>query len=243
VDFACWCTYKYLNAGPGNIAGAFVHERHFPALSTAIDTANDARVGAEHALATAIPTLRGWWGHHRASRFSLHRNFVPSVGAAVLQMSNPGVLGMMALAPALSLMARIGIENLRAKSLQLTHYMESLLVSHYAHALRLLTPTDPERRGAMLTLELLPGALRRELAATLHTSAYENGTASNANDADLLQRLLLERGHVMTDCRPPNIVRITPVPLYNSFEDVWVLCDLLGQLLKTKEEMVASSSK
>ena len=212
VDFACWCSYKYLNGGPGNIAGLFVHDRH---------RSDDPRA------------LHGWWGHARSNRFSLHKGFDACPGAASMQLSNPSVVGLMSLAPSIRCMAGVGIDALRAKSVALTGYLEDLL-SHFAlvpRALVQLTPTDPARRGAMLTFAIQPGAINKALAAedaAAGGASYENGT-DLGNDADLLQRLLLRRG-VMCDNRPPNIVRITAVPLYNSFEDVWRLVDILRTL-------------
>ena len=203
VDFACWCSYKYLNGGPGNIAGLFVHSKH---------KSDDPRA------------LHGWWGHARANRFSLHREFDASDGAASMQLSNPSVVCMMSLAPSIRCMAQVGIEALRAKSIQLTSYLENLLDFYKItpNCLSMITPRDTNARGAMLTFEIKANTIPSVIAdAERNNASYENGTNLN-NDADLLQRLLLKRG-VMCDNRPPNIVRITPVPLYNSFEDVWRL--------------------
>jgi kynureninase len=211
VDFACWCTYKYLNGGPGNIGALFVHDRH---------RSDDPRA------------LHGWWGHKVSNRFALHREFDACDGAASMQLSNPSVVSMMSLAPSIRCMAAVGMPALRAKSLSLTAYLERLLAHHRLteRALSLLTPADPASRGAMLTFAISAGAIRADLAADeARHSSYENGTNLN-NDADMLQRLLLKRG-VMSDNRPPNIVRITPAPLYNSFEDVWRLVDVLKDIL------------
>lgn len=201
VDFACWCTYKYLNAGPGNIAGAFVHSKH-----TAADS-------------PSVKQFRGWWGHQRSNRFSLHKEFDSSPGAASFQLSNPCVLSIMSLAPSLKLCAKIGMPTLRAKSLMLTGYMEHLIKTKLSGAVEIVTPADPSQRGAQLSIRILPGKLAPGKVAS--SAAYQCGNDLN-NDADLAQRLLLEAG-VMCDNRPPDILRLAPVPTYNSFEDVYEL--------------------
>ena len=212
VDFACWCTYKYLNGGPGNIAGLYVHEKHTPDPSTG---------GGVH-------QLRGWWGHERKTRFSLHREFDASPGAAVFQLSNPCVMALASLQPSLRLCASIGMSALRQKSLLLTGYLELLIDRLVGPAnVDVVTPRDPERRGCQLSIRIKPNRLA--VTQSLLTS-YECGTNLN-NDADLAQRLLLERG-VMCDNRPPNILRLAPVPTYNSFVDVFELVKILSGLFK-----------
>jgi kynureninase len=215
VDFACWCTYKYLNAGPGNIGGAFVHAKH-------IDQGTD-----DGAAPPMHSQLKGWWGHSRKNRFSLHRTFDYSRGAAAMQMSNPGVLGMMALQPSLQLAAAIGMPRLRAKSLLLTGYLEALLALWLPHAIAVVSPADVAQRGAQLSVRILPNMV---VAAQAKTAAYECGNDLD-NDADLVQRQLVGLGF-MCDNRPPDIIRLAPVPTYNSFEDVWRIADALRTLLK-----------
>ncbi len=211
VDFACWCTYKYLNGGPGNIAGLFVHERHTSAEGQ-----------------PAVHQLRGWWGHDRKNRFSLHREFDPSPGAAVFQLSNPCVMAIASLQPSLRLCASIGMQNLRQKSTLLTAFLELLLdVLVGPVNFDLVSPRDPERRGCQLSIRIRPGRLA---VSSSQSTSYENGTNLN-NDADLAQRLLLERG-VMCDNRPPDILRLAPVPTYNSFSDVLELVTILSGLFK-----------
>jgi len=131
-DFAVWCSYKYLNAGPGGPGGAFVHERH-------------ARAD--------VPRFAGWWGHDKASRFEMPAGFVPIRGAEGWQLSNPPILQLAALRASLELFDEAGMAALRAKSVALVKLLETLLEG----ACEIVTPRDPERRGSMLTLRV-PGA-------------------------------------------------------------------------------------
>lgn len=216
VDFACWCTYKYLNGGPGNIAGLFVHDRH---------TNHKESVGVAHS--GPVAPLRGWWGHQRTNRFALHRTFDASEGAAAFQLSNPCVLSIMSLAPSLRLAAKIGMPALRRKSLLLTKYLEELIERRLGGAVTVVTPVDPNFRGCQLSIRIKPDTLKVSEASR---EAYACGNNSN-NDADLAQRVLLDRG-VVVDNRPPDILRLAPVPTYNSFEDVWVLVDVLQSMFQ-----------
>jgi kynureninase len=216
VDFACWCTYKYLNAGPGNIAGLFVHDRH----------TSEAARDALPASVLPVAPLRGWWGHQRTNRFSLHRNFDASIGAAAFQLSNPCVLSIMSLAPSLRLAARVGMPALRSKSLLLTRYMEALIEARLTdRVVSIVTPKDPAFRGCQLSIRIKPGTLKARDASS---EAYACGNDLK-NDADLAQRVLLDRG-IVVDNRPPDILRLAPVPMYNSFEDVWTLVDVLASM-------------
>jgi kynureninase len=176
-DFAVWCTYKYLNGGPGALAGAFVHRRHF---------------GAD------LPRLTGWWGFDRPGRFQMLPDFVPHPGADGWQISNAPILSMAPLSVSLRDMAAAGPVALRAKSLRLTGYLAWLLAS--LPGLRQLTPSDPNARGAMLCVEV-PGGRQT---------------------FDALQA----RG-VVADWREPNIIRLAPAPLYNTFAEVWHLAQHL----------------
>jgi kynureninase len=176
ADFAVWCNYKYLNAGPGGLGGAFVHERWADA---------------------DLPRFAGWWGHDKASRFRMPPRFVPIRGAEGWQLSNPPILQLAALRASMELFDSAGIEALRAKSVRLTGLFEELL----AGACEILTPRDPDRRGAMLTLRV-PGKAERLVAG------------------------LRARGAVV-DARPPDILRAGPAPLYTGFADVWRFAHLL----------------
>jgi kynureninase len=177
VDFAVWCSYKYLNSGPGAVAGCFVHE--------------------SHASNTQLPRLAGWWGNDPDTRFEMHtqRQFRARAGADGWQISNPPILAMAPLRASLALFDEAGMPALRAKSEKLTGYLESLLDELPRGRFEIITPRDPQHRGCALSL--LVHERPRELLPALE-----------------------ERG-VLCDFRPPNILRVAPVPLYNSFEDVW----------------------
>lgn len=181
VDFACWCSYKYLNSGPGNVAGMFVHERH--------------------ANAPKLPRFAGWWGNDPDTRFKMEPGFVPAEGARGWQISNVNVLGMAAHKAALDLHAEAGMDRLREKSLQLTGFLEYLLDDLNSEDVRIITPRNPAQRGCQLSLYV-----DRE-AKKLHQSLLNEG--------------------VITDYREPDVIRLAPVPLYNSFEDVWQFVEVL----------------
>jgi kynureninase len=173
-DFAVWCSYKYLNAGPGCPGGCFVHHRHA--------TAN-------------LPRFSGWWGHDDQSRFAMPAQFQPIPGAEGWQLSNPPILALAPLRASLDIFHEAGIDRLRAKSLQLTAYLEFLLTNLHSPALTIITPPEPHRRGAQLSLRLSSKqkAWCDQLAAT----------------------------GLIADWREPDILRLAPVPLYNSFTDVY----------------------
>lgn len=185
VDFAAWCSYKYLNSGPGAVAGCFVHERH--------------------ARDPDVPRFGGWWGNDPKQRFRMHleERFVPVPSADAWQVSNPSVLGLAPMRASLALFDRAGIEALRAKSLRLTAYLEAW-VDHAGHGIELLTPRDPVSRGAQLSL-----------------SVHE--------DSEKVFRRF-KRGGVAADYRRPDVIRLAPVPLYNSFHDVWRFGQVLERL-------------
>ncbi|KAK7194328.1 kynureninase [Novymonas esmeraldas] len=200
VDFACWCTYKYLNSGPGNIGGLFVHSRHTSGT-------------------TPLSYLKGWWGNDAKSRFSHHRHFEPAPGASALQISTAPAASYMILAPSLKLMASVGIEAIRQKSVLLTAYLELLLSELVPPGcIEIVTPADPNQRGAQLSLRILPNKLKSGESAT---PGYECGAGGggDSDDAALLRRQLLDEG-VMIDKRPPDVVRVAPAPMYNNFTDV-----------------------
>jgi kynureninase len=189
VDFAVWCSYKYLNAGPGALGGCFVHERH--------------------ARSADLPRFAGWWGHDKDSRFQMPPTFQPIPGAEGWQLSNPPILAAAPLLASLPLFDKAGMERLRAKSLQLTGYLRALLQARLPDALTVITPADPEARGCQLSLRL-------------HRSP---------GDARAVFDSLASQG-VVCDWREPDIIRVAPVPLYNSFVDVWKFVDALGLALR-----------
>jgi kynureninase len=178
ADFAVWCHYKYLNAGPGAVAGCFVHERH-------------AR--------TDRPRLAGWWGHDRDTRFQMGRDFVPTPGAEGWQLSNPPVLAMAPLLGSLELFDKAGgMAALRAKSEKLTGFLEALIRARLAGTLEIVTPAEPARRGCQLSLRVAGGRQRgRELFDYLASV----GT--------------------LGDWREPDVIRISPAPLYNRYMEVY----------------------
>lgn len=185
VDFACWCSYKYLNAGPGALAGAFVHDKH----------------DCERAL-------RGWWGNERRSRFDMEMNMRPMRGVAGLQLSNPPTIPMLQLKDALSLIVEASMPKLRAKSIRLTKYLEDLLRDALKDDFNMLTPTDPDKRGAQLSLLFEPPKFDVEqIAAGLRSS------------------------NIFVDVRKPNVIRVAPAPIYNSFADVQRFVTVLTELV------------
>jgi kynureninase len=174
VDFAAWCNYKYLNGGPGCIAGCFVHERY--------------------ATDSSLPRFAGWWGNDDATRFKMGPDFDPIAGAEGWQQSNPSVLSMAALRASLEIFDEATIERLREKSISLTGYLEFLLDANASDRFTILTPRDASQRGAQLSIRIASG--RRSICDRL----IANG--------------------VLCDWREPDILRIAPAPLYNSYQDV-----------------------
>jgi kynureninase len=189
VDFAVWCSYKYLNAGPGAIGGCFVHERHAHAFD--------------------LPRLAGWWGHDKQSRFAMPAVFRPIPGAEGWQLSNPPIFAAAPLLASLPLFEAAGMAALRAKSVQLTGYLQALLQTQLNDALTIITPSDPEARGSQLSVRL-------------HRSPVQARAVFNS----------LAKQGVVCDWREPDIIRVAPVPLYNSFQDVWQFCSALEQALR-----------
>ncbi|MGH8110465.1 MAG: kynureninase, partial [Rhodanobacteraceae bacterium] len=175
ADFAIWCSYKYLNSGPGAVGGAFVHERH------------------AHAV---LPRFAGWWGHDKTTRFQMGPEFVPTPGADGWQLSNPPILALAPLRVSLELFRRAGVRALREKSRRLTGYLAWLIETQLGDVLEILTPRDPEHRGAQLSVRVRVG---RDAGRSL----FDHLTA---------------RG-VLGDWREPDVMRIAPTPLYNTFSD------------------------
>jgi len=175
VDFAVWCSYKYLNAGPGSIAGCFVHERH---------TNN-----------STLPRFAGWWGHNKKTRFQMGPDFDTIPGAEGWQVSNPPILPLAALRASMEIFDEAGMENLRAKSVLLTAYLEFLLDQYPSKNFSIITPHDPAQRGAQLSIRM-----------------HQHGRS-------ICDRLAAQG--VICDWREPDILRVAPIPLYNSFLEVY----------------------
>jgi kynureninase len=186
VDFAVWCCYKYLNAGPGAVAGAFVHERH--------------------ARSFDLPRFSGWWGHDKATRFLMGPDYVPIPGAEGWQISNPPILQMAALRASLEIFDEAGMSALRSKSRLLTGYLEYLLDEIGDERISVITPHDPDQRGCQLSIRV-----------------------KNADKS--LFEAITTRG-VIADWREPDVIRVAPVPLYNSFGDVYMLVNELKDCLR-----------
>ncbi len=174
VDFACWCSYKYINSGPGAVAGCFVHERHANSFD--------------------LPRFAGWWGHDKSTRFKMGPHFQPMAGTEGWQLSNPPILALAACRASLKIFAAAGMKNLRAKSETLTAYLEFLLTQDRIPGLKIITPDNVAQRGCQLSLTL------------------ENGRKIFEG---------LTKAGVICDWREPDCIRIAPVPLYNSFTDVY----------------------
>jgi kynureninase len=185
VDFAAWCSYKYLNGGPGATAGLFVHERHHDA---------------------DLPRLAGWYGNELKTRFRFDQRFVAERGAAGWQVSNGPILGMAPTKASLEQFDAAGFEALVARSRRLTAYLESLLEARAGHALEIITPRAAVARGAQLSVRARGG---RDAGRGLH------------------ERLLA--AGVICDWREPDIIRLAPAPLYNTFEDCWRCAEVLSQ--------------
>lgn len=180
VDFACWCSYKYQNAGPGGISGIFVHENHF---------AN-----------TDLPRFAGWWGYQEKNRFQMKKGFEAEIGADGWQISCTQVMPMALYHASLTLFEKVGfMKPLREKSLKLTAYL-MFLIEELNHELgfeqfKIITPRNEDERGAQVSL-----------IANSDGKKYFDALVSN---------------HILGDWREPNVIRFSPVPLYNSFEDVY----------------------
>ncbi|OUU23175.1 MAG: kynureninase [Planctomycetia bacterium TMED53] len=185
VDFAAWCTYKYVNCGPGAVAAAFVHEKH----------ANDKD----------LVRLAGWWGNDPATRFQMDEmtDFVPHPGAEGWQVSNPPIFSMTPLHASLAIFDEVGIGSLRERSLRMTGFLEECIREigddHYS----IITPSNPQSRGSQISLRV-----------------HENAPA--------LRESLQEAG-IVTDFRPPDVIRIAPTPLYNTYEEIARFASVLSE--------------
>lgn len=210
VDFAMWCTYKYINSGPGSIAGAFVHERHGK-----VEWAPDSNSGDGQPRPVFRPRLSGWYGGDKSVRFQMAKQFQPTPGAGGFQIGNPSALDLAALSGALSMFNEAGFANLRNKSLVLTCYAEALLNQILADeqgadkdraAFIIVTPASTAERGAQLSILLREGLLDKVLDE------------------------FAEEG-IVCDKRKPDVLRVAPVAMYNSFDEVWRFMEVLRRAL------------
>ncbi|MCK0130941.1 kynureninase [Flavobacteriaceae bacterium F08102] len=189
ADFAIWCTYKYLNAGPGSLAGCFVHERH--------------------AYDKTLNRFTGWWSHNKTTRFNMRDEFDVLPGAEGWQLSNPPILSMAAIKASVDIFKEVGMDALRTKSKQLTGYFEFLLKDLNHPGIRIITPTNPNERGCQLSIQV-----------------------KNADKK--LHQKLTDKG-VISDWREPDVIRCAPVPLYNSFTEVYEMVQRLSDVLNEQE--------
>ncbi|GGE29495.1 kynureninase [Psychroflexus planctonicus] len=185
ADFAVWCTYKYLNSGPGSLGGCFVHERH--------------------AHNKNLKRFVGWWGHNKDTRFNMRQEFDPIPGAEGWQLSNPPILSMAAIRASLAVFEDAGFENIRAKSEQITGYLEYLIDEINNDKIHIITPRNPSERGCQLSIQV--------------------------KDADKALFDALTQKGVIADWREPDVIRVAPAPLYNSYQDVFNFVEILKSLL------------
>ena len=187
VDFACWCNYKYLNSGPGAIAGAYIHEHHINNPS--------------------IKRLEGWWGNDEKNRFKMEQKFTPSQSAEAWQMSTAPMMLLAAHKSSLNIFEEAGFENLLAKSKQLSAYLFFLLneMNIENKFFDILTPSNPDERGCQVSI-----------------SIHKNAKA--------IFDKLMPKG-IFADWREPNVIRVAAIPMYNTFEDVFIFAKTLKELL------------
>lgn len=189
IDFACWCTYKYLNSGPGAIGGVFIHEKNHD---------------------KDLPRFAGWWGYDKATRFKMEKGFVPMPGAEGWQLSTPALFLYAAHRASLEIFEEAGWANIQAKRKLLNSYLWFVLEQINAAAskkiMEFITPKNEQERGCQVSMLMLERG--KEI--------YDE---------------LMHRG-IMVDWREPNVIRLAPVPLYNTFEEVWQFADTLQQILK-----------
>jgi kynureninase len=187
VDFACWCSYKYLNSGPGGVAGAFIHQQHI--------------------VTKTLPRLAGWWGYEKATRFRMEKGFKPIATAEGWQLSNAPVLSMAAHKASLDIFEEAGMDNLIAKGKQLSDYLffiiEELNKNSKEKLIELITPKN--EKGCQVSMLML------QKGKEVFEALKQNG--------------------VLADWREPNVIRVAPVPLYNSFEDIWKFVDIVRSIL------------
>jgi kynureninase len=203
VDFAAWCTYKYLNSGPGCIGAIFVHDRH------------SRNTNPDGEGLRPMRRLSGWWGSDKATRFDMDNRFVPIAGAAGWQLSNPSALDITSLLASLSVFAMTDMSALRRRSERLTAYLAFLLANWPCGGSRrpyvILTPAQPSERGAQISVRLDKGLL--------------DGVMED-----------LEEAGVVVDERKPDVIRVAPTPLYNSFGDVWQFMSIFWKSLEKRRK-------
>ena len=185
ADFAIWCTYKYLNSGPGSLAGCFVHERH--------------------AFNKELNRFTGWWSHNKQTRFNMRDEFDVLPGAEGWQMSNPPILSMAAIKASLDMFDEVGLKKLIKKSKKLTGFLEFLINELKDQRIKIITPKNPDERGCQLSIQV------KNSDRSLHDKLTKSG--------------------VICDWREPDVIRIAPVPLYNSYQDVYHMVDKLKNIL------------
>ena len=190
VDFACWCSYKYLNSGPGGISGTFVHERH--------------------AYKSDLPRFAGWWGYEEDKRFMMEAGFKPMAGAEGWQLSNAPIFSMACCKASMDIFDEVGMEKLEEKSVLLTNFMEFVLndisIRYENCNFEIITPKEIIARGC-------------QLSVLMHGKGKE------------IFDFITTKG-VIADWREPNVIRLAPVPLYNTFNDVYQLGQIIEQALK-----------
>lgn len=182
IDFAVWCSYKYLNSGPGSLGGCFVHERH--------------------AHNKDLPRFAGWWGHNKETRFGMRDGFDPIPGVESWQLSNPPILSMAAIKASLEVFQEAGMDRLFTKSHQLTGFLEYLIDEMNESSISIITPRDPAERGCQLSIQVKDA----------DKSLFERITAAG----------------VIADWREPDVIRVAPIPLYNSYMDVYRFVQILS---------------
>ena len=189
IDFACWCSYKYLNAGPGAIGAAYVHERFH----------ND----------NTLPRFAGWWGYEKQTRFKMEKGFVPMPSAEGWQLSTPSLLLYAAHKASLDIFDEAGFERIQHKRKQLNNYLWFLIdevnENQEKPVIEFITPRDPESRGSQVSMHML-------------------------QKGKYIFDALTDEG-IITDWREPNVIRLAPVPLYNSYEEVWQFANTLQKIL------------
>ena len=185
ADFAAWCSYKYLNSGPGGMSGIFVHERH----------ANNSE----------LPRFAGWWGHNEEARFKMEKGFIPMAGADGWQLSNVNVLSSAAHLASLKMFDEVGMDALVAKSRLLTGYLEFLLNTLDKNIVSAITPSTEKDRGCQLSIVVKKDGKK----------VFDE----------------LTKAGVIADWREPEVIRVAPVPLYNTFSDVYTFYTILKKTL------------
>ena len=192
VDFACWCSYKYLNSGPGGVAGVFIHQRHIADES--------------------LQRFAGWWGYKKDTRFKMNKGFEPIATAEGWQLSNAPVLSMSAHKASIDIFEEAGMYLLLAKSKLLSDYLlfiiDDINAKFYTKNIEVITPRNSNEKGCQVSLLIL-------------------------KDGKKIFDELLKQG-VIADWREPNVIRVAPVPLYNTFEDIFNFGDIISKLIESK---------